>query len=155
CRRDRRERHGRDAEGAARRHRRHHGVPRLGALRPQAQARRDERALAPDGGDARLRHLQPRPADLCRAEAQRHRAAVRPPLSLPPRGRNRTALARWKATKHRLDEAKAGPMDAIDIAFRLAGGFYLFAGWFGLRAILMDSVLDKALAALSAGKEDP
>lgn len=46
-------------------------------------------------------------------------------------------------------------MDAIDIAFRLAGGFYLFAGWFGLRAILMDSVLDKALAALSAGKEDP
>ena len=46
-------------------------------------------------------------------------------------------------------------MDAIDIAFRLAGGFYLLAGWFGVRAILMDSVLDKALAALSAGKEDP
>lgn len=46
-------------------------------------------------------------------------------------------------------------MDAIDTAFRLAGGFYLFGGWLGLRAILMDSVLDKALAALSAGKEDP
>lgn len=46
-------------------------------------------------------------------------------------------------------------MDVIDILFRLAGGFYLVAGWFALRAILMDSVLDKALAALSAGKEDP
>lgn len=45
-------------------------------------------------------------------------------------------------------------MDAIEIVFRLAGAFYVFAGWFGLRAILMDSVLDKALAALSAGKED-
>ena len=46
-------------------------------------------------------------------------------------------------------------MDTIDIVFRLAGVFYLFAGWFGLRAVLLDSVLDKALAALSAGKEDP
>ena len=46
-------------------------------------------------------------------------------------------------------------MDATDIFFRLAGGFYLFAGWFGIRAIAMASVLDKALAALSAGKEDP
>ena len=45
-------------------------------------------------------------------------------------------------------------MDAIDTAFRLVGGFYLFAGWLGLRAILLDSVLDKALAALSAGKAD-
>lgn len=46
-------------------------------------------------------------------------------------------------------------MDAIDIVFRLVGAFYVFAGWLALRAILMDSVLDKALAALSAGKEDP
>lgn len=46
-------------------------------------------------------------------------------------------------------------MDAIDTAFRLVGGFYLFAGWLGLRAILLDSVLDKALAAISAGKADP
>ncbi len=46
-------------------------------------------------------------------------------------------------------------MDAIDVIFRLVGAFYVFAGWLGLRAILMDSVLDKALAALSAGKEDP
>lgn len=46
-------------------------------------------------------------------------------------------------------------MDAVDILFRLAGGFYLVAGWLGLRAILMDSVLDKALAALTMGKEDP
>lgn len=46
-------------------------------------------------------------------------------------------------------------MDATDIFFRLAGGFYLFAGWFGIRAIATDSVLDKALAALAAGKEDP
>ncbi|MCO5159007.1 MAG: hypothetical protein M9945_20110 [Aquamicrobium sp.] len=48
-----------------------------------------------------------------------------------------------------------GTMDAIDVVFRLIGAFYVFAGWLGLRAILMDSVLDKALAALSAGKEDP
>lgn len=46
-------------------------------------------------------------------------------------------------------------MDATDIFFRLAGGFYLVAGWFGVRTVLMDSLLDKALAALSAGKEDP
>lgn len=46
-------------------------------------------------------------------------------------------------------------MDAIDTAFRLVGGFYLFAGWLGLRAILLDSVLDKALTAISAGKADP
>ncbi len=45
-------------------------------------------------------------------------------------------------------------MDAIDVVFRLAGAFYLFAGWFGLRAILMDSLLDKALAAISSGSED-
>lgn len=43
-------------------------------------------------------------------------------------------------------------MDAIDVVFRLAGAFYVFAGWLGQRAILMDSVLDKALAALSAGR---
>lgn len=46
-------------------------------------------------------------------------------------------------------------MDATDIFFRLAGGFYLASGWLGLRAVLTDSVLDQALAALSGGKEDP
>ena len=46
-------------------------------------------------------------------------------------------------------------MDAIDTVFRFVGGFYLFAGWLGLRAILLDSVLDKALTAISAGKADP
>ena len=43
----------------------------------RAQARRDERAPARDGGDARRRPVQPRPPDLCRTQARRHRAAVR------------------------------------------------------------------------------
>ncbi len=42
-----------------------------------AQARGDERAAARDGGDARRRPVQPRPPDLRRTEARRHRAAVR------------------------------------------------------------------------------
>ena len=46
-------------------------------------------------------------------------------------------------------------MDGIDIVFRLAGAFYLIAGWLGLRAILLDSVLDKALAAISADTPEP
>ena len=51
-----------------------HGSVRSGR---RLQARGDERAAAPDGGDAGLRHLQPRPPDLYRAQARRHRAAVR------------------------------------------------------------------------------
>ena len=54
-----------------------HGVPRLGARRAPAQARGDERAAARDGGGAEFRPVQSRPADLCRAEAGRYRAAVR------------------------------------------------------------------------------
>ena len=46
-------------------------------------------------------------------------------------------------------------MDIIDLLFRGVGLFYLVGAYFGLRAILMDSVLDKALAALSAAPEDP
>ncbi len=57
--------------------RRHHGLLRLGARRPPAQAGGDERAAARDGSDAQLRPVQPRPPDLCGAEAQRHRDAVR------------------------------------------------------------------------------
>ena len=44
-----------------------HGSVRSGR---QLQARGDERAAAADGGDARLRHLQPRPPDLYRAQAR-------------------------------------------------------------------------------------
>ena len=73
------------ARGAARRGPVTHGLPRLGARRPAPEARGDERAPARDGGDAALRPVQPRPPDLCRAEARRHRAAVR--------GRRRDAVA--------------------------------------------------------------
>ncbi len=52
-------------------------LPPLGPLRPGAPARGDERAPAPDGGDAGRRPVQPRPPDLRGAEAFRHRAAVR------------------------------------------------------------------------------
>ena len=38
--------------------------------------------LARDGGDAELRPVQPRPADLCGTEAHRHRAAFRPAVSV-------------------------------------------------------------------------
>ena len=57
--------------------RRHHGLPRLRARRPQAAAGGDERAAPRDGGDAELRPVQSRPADLCRAEARRCGEAVR------------------------------------------------------------------------------
>ena len=51
----------------------HHSVRAGRPLKPG----RDERAAARDGGDARRRPVQPRPPDLRRAEARRHRAAVR------------------------------------------------------------------------------
>ena len=54
-----------------------HGSVRSGR---QLQARGDERAAPADGSDARLRHLQSWPPDLYRAQAQRHRAAVRQAL---------------------------------------------------------------------------
>ena len=52
-----------------------HGSVRAGR---RLIARGDERAAAPDGGDAVLRPVQPRPPDLCRASARGRRAAVRP-----------------------------------------------------------------------------
>ena len=61
-------------ERQARPCRRDDGLPRLGPRRPPPAAGRDERAAARDGGDAALRPVQPWPADLCRAQARRHRA---------------------------------------------------------------------------------
>src|SRR5262245_29701942 len=60
---------------------RHHGVLRLRARRPAAQAGGDERAAARDGGDAQFRPVQPRPPHLCGAQARRHRAPVRPTVA--------------------------------------------------------------------------
>ena len=59
-------------------------LPSFGARRPPAQARGDERAAAGDGSDARRRPVQPRPPDLRRAEARRHRAAVRAEVRAAP-----------------------------------------------------------------------
>src|SRR6266481_7046614 len=56
--------------------RRHHGVPRLGACRTQAAARRNERAAARDGGDTEFRPVQSRPPDLCGVEACGYRTVV-------------------------------------------------------------------------------
>src|SRR5690606_38771568 len=53
------------------------GLPWLRAHGQADAGGRDERASAGDGGDALVRPVQPRPADLCRAEAFRHRAAFR------------------------------------------------------------------------------
>ena len=65
--------------------RRHHGLPRLGARRPPAQAGGDERAAARNGNDAQFRPVQPWPPDLCRAQARGHRAAVRASVTPIPR----------------------------------------------------------------------
>ena len=54
-----------------------HGLPWLGTRRAQAQAGGDERPAARDEVGAQFRPVQSRPADLCRAEADRYRAAVR------------------------------------------------------------------------------
>ena len=72
----------------------HHSV-RAGRA---ATRRRDERAAARDGGDARRRPVQPRPPDLCRTEAGGHREAVRPPVAAsPPRDRRpRLAIQQWR-----------------------------------------------------------
>lgn len=47
------------------------------------------------------------------------------------------------------------PMDPIDILFRAVGLFYVLAGWLGLRAVVMDAMLDKAIAAIGSSAEDP
>lgn len=46
-------------------------------------------------------------------------------------------------------------MDPIDILFRAVGLFYVLAGWLGLRAIAMDAMLDRAIAAIGSHAEDP
>src|SRR6187402_1668098 len=61
-----------------------HGVPWFGARRAQAQAGRNERSAARDGGSAQFRSVQSRPADLRRAEADRYRAAVRQAIVVVP-----------------------------------------------------------------------
>ncbi len=78
--------HGGMGRGAAARaapaaRRRHHGLLRLGARGPPPQAGGDERTAARDGGDAQFRPVQPRPADLRRAQTHRHRAVVRAEVS--------------------------------------------------------------------------
>lgn len=44
-------------------------------------------------------------------------------------------------------------MDPIDILLRGVGLFYVLAGWLGLRAVMMDAMLDKAIAAISMKAE--
>ena len=64
-----------------------HGLPQLRPRRPPPAPRGDGRAAARDGGHAQFRPVQPRPPDLCRAEAQRHREAVRAAVrASPPAG---------------------------------------------------------------------
>ncbi len=43
-------------------------------------------------------------------------------------------------------------MDGTDIALRLVGAFYVFAGYVATRATLMSLVLDRAIAAIGATK---
>ena len=52
-------------------------LPRIHPLRPGDARRGNERAAARDGGNAPFRPVQPRATHLCRAQAVRHRAAVR------------------------------------------------------------------------------
>ncbi len=58
-------------------------LPRQRARRAPARPGGDERAFARHGGDALLGPVQPRAPHLRRAEALRHRAAVRPALTSP------------------------------------------------------------------------
>ena len=46
-------------------------------------------------------------------------------------------------------------MDEIDLALRLMGAFYVFAGYAATRAALMSNLIDRALAAISASKPAP
>src|SRR3546814_20448415 len=82
------------------------GLPRLGARRPAPGGGRNERAAAPDGGDAAFRPVQPWPPDLRRAEARRHRAAVRPAVRPPRRRRglsDRKSVVSGKSVSVRVD----------------------------------------------------
>ena len=102
CARGRRRGHGPHPAGTSGRHLLAHRLPRQRARRPPPHARGDERAAARDGSDAALRPVQPRPPDLRRAEARRHRAAVRAPLT-----RTIDPAARW------LGGGRAGPADRM------------------------------------------
>lgn len=46
-------------------------------------------------------------------------------------------------------------MDAIDIAARLIGAFYVFGGVIALHAIARDALLDKAIASITLSDENP
>src|SRR3974390_1328504 len=71
--------------------RRPQGLPRLGARGPPPQAGRDECAATRDGGDAELRPVQSRPADLCGIETGGRGAVVRAALAAV-RARLRTPI---------------------------------------------------------------
>ncbi len=60
------------------------GLPWLGPRRAAAQAGGDGRAPPRDRGDAKRQRMQPRPPDLHRAEARRHRAPVRAAVAAAP-----------------------------------------------------------------------
>jgi DNA mismatch repair protein MutL len=60
------------------------GLPRLDPRRAAADARRDGRAAATDGGDAASRDLQPWPPDLPETDTGGYRETVRPPLNHSP-----------------------------------------------------------------------
>ena len=77
-----------------------HGSVRAGR---RLTARGDERPAAPDGGHAPLRPVQPRPPDLCRAEAGRHRAAVRAAVRPPALAQLQLAVRRAPGPAPRCD----------------------------------------------------
>ena len=77
-----------------------HGSVRAGR---RLTRRGDERAAAPDGSDAAFRPVQPRPPDLCRAEAGRYRAAVRKTMNEVPV----PAVACLAAARARLAQTRA------------------------------------------------
>ena len=68
-------------KGPARQRRVAHGVPRQRSFGPPSDGRGNERAAPPDGSDAVLRSMQPRPPDLRGAQTVRHRTAVRQALT--------------------------------------------------------------------------
>ncbi len=83
-RRDRRDRQRAVAERAAGGSLRHLGLSHERSGGATAQCRGDERAVAGDGGDAPFRPVQPRPPDLCRAEAGGYREVIRTALKTAP-----------------------------------------------------------------------
>src|SRR5262249_51088345 len=108
----------------------HHGVPRLGARRPQAQAGGDERAAARDGGNAQFRPVQPRPPHLRGAQARRYRAAVRPAVM-----RSLVAMRGLDPRIHHKDESSwwiAGSSPAMTRGWTMLGTRTIVAVVFSL-----------------------